>query len=139
MANTGFRYYLWHQVLYVFLAMAMNAYSYYLLTIGKSKLTTTDPVGGASLFLIYVPVLFFGFMDWRRIYAIVGGIFLAMIIYAGILKHAFVFFSPSGLAGYSSTISWAIAIMINTYGVTTFLLAMLSLRSDSANDQRNLK
>lgn len=135
MTNIRFRHYLKHQAVYAVLAIAMNSYSYYLHYHGQPKLTITDPIAGISIFLLYSPVLLLGLAGWYRTYVVLTIIFLGPILFSGVLGHVTAILSPDGMSAYASSLWWAAAILLNIYGMTISILALLSLRHNSVSNK----
>lgn len=116
-----------HQWAWIVIAILINLYSYLRITLGQSPVTTTDPITGICLFLLYCPGMLLGHWGKKWPYQILTAGFILLIVSGGILKHAVVIFSPDGLSAYASTFWWLTAILINVYGTIASLLSMWTL------------
>jgi len=125
--------YLWHQGAWIVAAIAMNLYSMARIQAGETPLTTTQPAVGITLFLLYTPVVVLAFRGWCRLHLWGSVIFLIPIIAGGILAHLAAALEPGGLSAYASTIWWAAAIGVNTYGVAVSILAIGQMRAIKAS------
>ncbi|GAB5453601.1 MAG: hypothetical protein Hals2KO_39290 [Halioglobus sp.] len=117
-----------HQWIWIVVALAINIYSYVRIESGTSGLTKTSPEGGILIFLVYVPFLVLGQLGWRRTYLAGTAAFVVLIAFGGILRHLATALEPGGLDAYASTLWWAIAIVVNCYGVSMSGMAMLRMQ-----------
>jgi len=115
------------QCVWIVLAILMNLYSYILVLLGAPRLTSTEPLAGITIFLCYAPFVWLGSRRWRRTYLTATVVFIALIFASGILKHLAAWYQPNGLQAYSSHFWWAVAILLNAYGVTVSIIAMIKL------------
>lgn len=107
-----------HQVVWFVLAILCNLYSLWRISQGQSPLSSTDPAQGIALFLLFVPLLWFGYQGWLKTYLVVNTLFWLMIAYGGIGLHLVNAISSGGFSAYASVWGWLLAVGVNIYGVT---------------------
>jgi len=118
-----FRTLLWHQMAWFVLAIGCNLFSIWRMSQGMSPLSSTDPIQGIVIFLVFSPVLWFGLKQWYIGYLIPNVLFLSMIAYGGIALHVQNWILDSTLSQYASTESWLLVVAVNFYGVCVSVLA----------------
>lgn len=113
-----------HQVIWVLLAILVNIYSLWSIHIGEKPLTSTEPFSAILLFLLFAPVIYAGNQGKVRLFALVTGLFVLLIVYGGIVRHLLALASLDKLEDYSSLTGLLVAVGINVYGVIASVWAI---------------
>jgi hypothetical protein len=116
------------QVIYVILGILYNAVSLYLISQGGKGLAPTQPVMGTISMLVYALFLIPGFLHKRTLYRILMGAAVLVIGYGGVVTHIINIFTQPQL--YLSTLSWALAVGINLFGLVLNIVAALGKFKD---------
>lgn len=136
-----FRTLLRHQLMWFALAIGCNLFSLWRISEGLSPLSATDPTQGIIIFLMFAPVLWFGFKQWYVAYLIPNTLFLLMIAYGGVALHIHSCILDPALGQYASFAGWLLVVSVNGYGVVVSVLASLAayrdFRSGQLQCQRN--
>ncbi len=113
------------QVAYAIAGIIYNLVSYASLSLHGVALAPTAPVSGALVMGAYYLCLLPGSMGYVILYRILMAIAVVVIGYGGVAKHVMNYFS--GLQGYSSTLAWALAILINGVGLVLNIMGAAGL------------
>ncbi len=111
------------QWIYVILGAGYNIISYIGIVNGARQLSTTPPLTGLPVMLLYGLFLIPAYRNRIKAYRIL--MFCAILIYGwgGIMVHLINYFRDPML--YASFIAWVLAISINIFGLSLSILAVL--------------
>lgn len=110
------------QILYLVFAVAYNIVSQWRINCGLQALSATDPLVGIINMVIVFAVVMLGVKGLLRTYSVLNALLFLLVLYAGIYLHLRAIWQPELLANYASISAWAIAILINVFGVTIGIL-----------------
>lgn len=111
------------QIIYLFIAVAYNVLSIWLInTRDIGLIDGRDPTQSILSLLLLVPVIYFGFLGWNRAYLLINTALMLLIAYGGIITHL-LFYWDGDLSRYSSIWAWTSAVAINVFGVAVGLTA----------------
>lgn len=110
------------QLLYAALGLGFNLLSYVLIASGRPGLTPVNPVVGSATLLIYVLMLLPGFYRKLTPYRILMGVCVIALGYGGVVGHVLNAFDKLSL--YASPVAWALAVLINGFGLVLNLIAV---------------
>ena len=109
------------QLLYGLLGIGFNGASYLRTLFGSRQLTSTSPIAGSMLLMIYGTFLVAGYKDYYFAYRILMVLALIFFGYFGIVRHFYKYSRTPEL--YASKLSCYTAIAINLYGFLLNLMA----------------
>jgi hypothetical protein len=114
------------QWLYMALGLAFNLASQWRISQGLDGLTSTPPIVGAITMLIVGAVVVVGWSGFTKTYTGLATGLILLLGYGGLWKHLAAFVQPDGLASYSSTLSWLLAVSINAFGVAVLVMGVIA-------------
>lgn len=109
------------QTVYWIVAVGYNVVSWLRVRAGRPPLSATTPKTGLLVMSLYGSWLIPGRAGIMPLYRMLMGVAVAYLGYGGILRHIRNRFDNPRL--YSSTLAWAAAIGINSFGLILNLLA----------------
>lgn len=110
------------QTAYCLLGLTYNGVSYCISAMGMQSLTPTSPVLGVIVMMIHGIFLLPGYRRAVMPYRIVMGISVIVLGYGGVVTHILNIFAQPAL--YSSLAAWAVAVIINLFGLVLNLIAV---------------
>ena len=133
----SFQRVLQHQLIWFVLAISCNLYSLWRIAQEQSPLSSTDPVQGIVLFLLFTPMLWLGKRGWFKTYLALNTLFWLMIAYGGVGLHVKSVLSGDGFSAYASVWAWMLVVIVNAYGVVFSargsLLAVRKIKSQEGD------
>lgn len=114
------------QLLYAALGIGFNMVSYALIASGHPGLTAVNPMVGCTTMLIYVLMLLPGFFRKLMLYRVLMGVCVIALGYGGVVGHILNAFGGK-MNLYSSAAAWALAVLINSFGLVLNLIAVAGL------------
>lgn len=133
-----FRQTLIMQSVWLAIAASYNGISITLTLYDYPPLKEGKPVETLLFLALYGVIILIGHAKLYRLYLSVGCLLTIILIVAGIGSHIYNALSIGILEVYNSFLAWALAILINIYGVTAFLLGILIAKNENRrkNDPR---
>lgn len=110
------------QVLYAALGVGYNIVSYARLASGLPGLAFVNPIAGSATMLAYALMLLPGFYRKPTLYRVLMGFCVIALGYVGVVVHIVNAFGGN-MNLYSGTAGWALAILINSFGLALNLIA----------------
>ena len=113
------------QTSYALAGLAYNAVSAIRVQAGLPQLSTTTPVIGGAMMVIYAVFLVSGWERFHRgwLYRGLMGLSIVVFAYGGIWQHVATYLE-SGLAGYHGPVAWLLAAGIYVYGLVLNTIAV---------------
>jgi hypothetical protein len=114
---------IWMQALWLLLALSYNAVSWWQLNVGLAGLSPTNPV--IAFFVVAVialPIIGLGLAGKNRLYFHLNWLFIFMTGSAT-YTHLLPYLGYADFSSYASTLSWALALLINLFGMIAGILA----------------
>ncbi|MGD0857671.1 MAG: hypothetical protein ABSA18_18025 [Dehalococcoidia bacterium] len=111
------------QIVYGILGIGYNGISFFLTAMGKQPLASTSPVLGFISMLVYGLFLVSGFLRKIVLYRILMIVSVIVLGYGGVVQHIINIFVQPQI--YSSLIAWAVAVIINLFGLGLNIVAAL--------------
>jgi hypothetical protein len=117
------------QLIWLALAVSYNVSSVYLLQNGYAPLKKGDPEMTLYFLAMFGLLIGLGFAKQYRLYSVFGAALTAVLLIAGVGSHIYTAIT-TGIAGtYSSGWAWISAIIINSFGISVFLLGLFIVRT----------
>jgi hypothetical protein len=110
------------QGIYCLLGITYNGVSQCLVTMGERPLTPTTPVLGIIVMMVYGLFLIPGYRKAVIPYRTLMGIAVIILGYGGVVTHIINVLSRPAL--YSSLAAWAVAVVINLFGLALNVIAV---------------
>jgi len=110
------------QSVYCLLGITYNGVSQYLVTMGGRPLTPTPPVLGITVMMVYGLFLIPGYRRAVITYRTLMGIAVIVLGYGGVVTHIINVLSIP--AFYRSLAAWAVAVVINLFGLALNVIAV---------------
>jgi hypothetical protein len=129
--DVTFRQSLIMQTVWLATATSYNGISIILTLYDYPPLKEGKPVETLLFLEFYGVIILIGHAKLYRLYILLGCLLTIILIGAGIGSHVYNALSIGILEVYNSFLAWALAILINIYGVTTFLLGILIAKNEN--------
>ncbi|WP_353411057.1 hypothetical protein [Arenicella sp. 4NH20-0111] len=113
------------QLVWVGLGIGYNSYSFWLINVGEPALSPTAPLHGALFMIVCGSIIVWGYLGELSAYKLSLPILITLLLYSGLWLHLSVIAQNAEFTGYSSTYSWAAAVLINSYGTVTLLTGLI--------------
>lgn len=110
------------QLIWIGLGAAYNAISHLQISTGKAALAPTDPSAGLIFMAICAAVVCIGLIGWRKTYGTLAAALTLLLAYSGVFSHANAYLTDATLPNYACMLAWALAILINVFGVSVLAL-----------------
>lgn len=120
------------QLLYCALGIGYNIVNYVSALSGGKPLSSTSPVVGTVVMVIYGLSLISGLKLFYKVYRLLMLLFIVIFGYGGIIQH-FIVYSKQPEA-YASMITWLVAIGINLFGFGLNILAVAGWFEKNSSD-----
>jgi hypothetical protein len=114
------------QYIWVFLGLSYNLISAIKLSNNFAPLAPTDPFAGIAFIVLCALIIGLGFSRFLKTYAVLISLHACLLTYSGICLHIAAYVFDPTLPGYLSPVTWALAILINIFGVTALLSGAFS-------------
>lgn len=124
------------QLAWAFLGLSYNLISHYTVSYEGSALAPTDPVAGALFMLVSMMLISVGFTRFQKSYAGLICLLVCLLAYSGVYLHIAAYASDTTLPGYLATVSWAIAVLINAFGLTVLIFGAALAFRNQRNPER---
>ena len=110
------------QGVYCLFGIAFNGVNYCISMMGRQPLTPTSPVLGIIAMVVYGLFLILGYRKAVIPYRILMGLAVIILGYGGVVTHIINIISQPAL--YSSLAAWAVAVVINLFGLALNVIAV---------------
>lgn len=110
------------QIVYFFLGNMYNVGSLLVIRNGEPAWASTDALFGVVSMSVYGLCLSTGLLKNLRLYRLLMGLLVILLGYGGVITHILNF---GKMELYHSILTWCGAIVINSYGLTLNIMAVL--------------
>lgn len=111
------------QLLWVGAALTYNFWSYVHDRVFGQPIAPTNPVFGLLIVALIGIVVSIGALGGEIIDRWISSIICLFLLYFGVWTHIQAYLHNHTLPGYESTITWSLAVLVNSYGVGIFALS----------------